>query len=198
MKVQVKYITEIPSEAVTYYVVGVGGTFNGGIKSTLEVELDLSKVGTDSFAVKTKTWGESREYADDDALTVDGKPDWYRNLRAGADVKDRATLAVLDSNLKTAFYKSVSDHGVSLYVAGGNPLLRAGPAIDGEFFLSVKEDGGDIYYQIYGSHDGFPSHEISINGTLILNHDPVALNQGPGSLAPPAEFTVSKREWIKL
>jgi len=198
MIVNVTYITEIPSEVVSYSVLGYGGTFNGGVKSTLVVESDLAKSGSDSVTVKESTWGESREYSASDALDVDGKPDWYKNLKSGAIATDSASLPVLDSNLKAAFYRSVSDHGVSLYVAGGNPLLPLAPVIDGEFFVSLKNESGDLYYQIYGKHDGFPTHRITINGNQILNHDPVALNQGPGSLGPPAEFVVSKRAWIKL
>lgn len=194
MRVVVKYVTKIPSQAVEF----LGLVFNGGVKSTIIVTVDLSKNKAESILRVKRSWGESRSYSSDDILTIDGKPSWFKDLKPGASVTARETLRVKNSNLKATFYQSVSDHGVALYVAGGNPLLLGSPDIDGEFYISLKKKEGSLAYQIYGKHDGFPDHLITIDDKVILHHDSVALNQGPASLGPPAEFIVSERVWKKL
>lgn len=190
MKVKITYTTEIPSEAVA--LPGAGSGFNGGRKSTLEVQIDLSVVGLASLNVLTRSWGTTRKYGSDDLQSVSGKPSWYKTVRPGATVLDTATLQLKSDNLSAAFFDSAdASHGVRLYVAGGNPLFVPSPEIDGEFVVSFQKQGAGWQYRVVGAHDGFPSHRIVVGGHTALDHDCVAQGQNPLSLLPPSEFRVS-------
>ncbi|WGW04216.1 hypothetical protein [Tropicibacter oceani] len=196
MNVTIRYITEIPSQAVA--LPGAGTGFNGGRKSTLEAQIDLSVNGPGSLTVLTRSWGTTREYARKDLLDVAGKPTWYKSLRPGATALNTATLQLSNDNLFAAFV-DVPDasHGVRLYVAGGNPLVVPSPEIDGEFIVSFRNHGGTWQYRVVGSHDGFPSHRIAVGANTVLDHDCVAQDQTPLSLLPPSEFAVSTG-WLGL
>lgn len=74
----------------------------------------------------------------------------------------------------------------------GNPLVSGAPGIG--YTLTIVADYTDPAapkYSISGSHDGFPAYEVYINGTRVHHYDPYATGEGPGSLGPPEEKTVS-------
>ena len=48
-----------------------------------------------------------------------------------------------------------------------------------------------------GDHDGFPCHELYINGQLIFGYDPVVAGNDPGNLFPPTDREVSTN-WIAV
>ena len=202
MIVKVLYQTRIPSEAVTF----LGSTFNGGTKSTLEVEIELDKTGADSHKVTKRTWGETHSYKNDQALSVSGKPDWYRKLAAGAEPLESKRLEVKDSNLKATWMTpGDASHGTRLFVVGANPLASAGPAIDAEFDVGFKVVSGQVLYKIFSNagllikdHDGFPDHTVSVNGSVVYNFDCVAKGQTPGSLLPPSEITIPDTDWAPV
>ncbi|WP_299703281.1 hypothetical protein [uncultured Tateyamaria sp.] len=189
MIVTIHYTTTIPSEAVATPIVGTG--YNGGRKSELEVTVDLAAIGSGALTVRTRTWGETREYKAADVVDVAGKPSWYKALVAGATPVKTARLEVKDSNL-IATWVSVAGatHAVRLFVAGGNPLISPSPDIDGEFLVAFRPDGSGWEYKLTGEHDGFPSHKIIVGPHIPLDHDCVAEGQTPASLLPPSEFSV--------
>ena len=203
MIVTVLYQTIIPSDVVTYYLAGVGGSYSGGIKSTLEVQIDLNQSGVNSHSLVTRTWPITHEYSDDDALPVSGKPDWFRSLKSGAKPTDSKALEVTDSNLNaTWFIPDGASHGTHLLVAGGNPLKPAAPAIDGEFDVGFLKEGENYFYKVFSNagvltkdHDGFPDHIIQINGAVVYKHDCVVTGNTPFSLAPPSEVTIVSEDW---
>ena len=49
----------------------------------------------------------------------------------------------------------------------------------------------------YGSHDGFPAHELYVNGTLVYSYDPVAAGNDPTNLLPPMDIDVST-SWVSV
>jgi hypothetical protein len=198
-KATIIYITSIPSQVVKFSVLGIGGSYNGGIKSTLTVEVDLAQSGPGSLKVLTRTWGMTSKYNDADALPVAGKPSWFCALKSGASAIQQGQLAPADDNLK-ATWKVPGDatHGVALFAAGGNPLLSVAPAIDGDFVLGLRMQAGKIQYRLEGEHDGFPDHVITIGGTKIYAHDCVAAGKDPSHLAPPAEVDLPSPAWKTL
>ena len=44
-----------------------------------------------------------------------------------------------------------------------------------------------MQFRVSGQHDGYPWHELYINGVLFYAHDPCATGEGFGSLGPPME-----------
>jgi hypothetical protein len=50
---------------------------------------------------------------------------------------------------------------------------------------------------VLGTHDGFPSYELYINGTRVYQHDPIPAGEGPGALFPPSDRRVSI-PWTRL
>jgi hypothetical protein len=197
MIVEIKYVTKIPSDVVKYSVLGYGGSFNGGEKSTLVVSVNLSVNGAASMSTQTRTWGPSRKYNDNDALTVSGKPDWFRSLKPGAPVLEEAKLEAEDSNLLASWAPPTgASHGVKLMVDGGNPLITLAPGINGELIVGFRNNNGHAQYIAIGDHDGFPDHRLLINGVTVHAHDCVAAGKNPGDLAPIAEdIEVSINDW---
>lgn len=68
------------------------------------------------------------------------------------------------------------------------------PGIDVDLVLEFRQsfDGetgvlGPLEFRATGSYDGYPWHELYLNGTIVFLHDPCFTAEGPFSLGPPAE-----------
>lgn len=193
---KVLFVTFIPSEVVEFF----GRAFNGGVKSTLIVNVDLAKTGSQSMQIATRTWGETKEYNVSDTAAISGKPDWFRKLVSGAKEIAHDTLVVSDSNLKCTWNPmSGASHGVEMVVEGANPLVSTlpAPAISADISVGFRKTGKDWECSIKGSHDGFPSYAVFINDDLKYTHDCVSTGQTPWSLFPPMEYDVAI-DWSKL
>ena len=141
--IEVKLKVFIPSEAVTYSVLGYGGTFNGGTKCEPAPTIDLDVGGSGSLDFPTPSWGMTRSYDNDDAEKVSGKPDWYRKLQAGAEVIEEMRLTRPEDNLNAVFVTPAgASHGVAFTVVGTNPLLSLAPAIDAEVTVALRRRKG--------------------------------------------------------
>lgn len=188
----------IPSEAVTFSILGYGGTFNGGVKCEPAATIDLSMNGESSLSFPEPAWGETRSYDDTDASAVSGKPDWYRQLNSGAAVVETKRLDRTTDNLNATFeVPTGASHGVKFFVVGANPLLSYAPAIDAEIKVGLRIINGELEVMAAGSHDGFPSYSLVVNGMEIYSHDCVAEAQDPSDLAPPMEYSVDV-DWRSL
>ena len=79
---------------------------------------------------------------------------------------------------------------VLIDVVGFNPCGHVGvPGIDAHLtihFRLVNPNGAE--FRLYGSHDGFPWHELYINGVLVYKHDPCCTQEGPWSLPGSGEW----------
>lgn len=151
-------------------------------------------------------WGESTEYATADTYHVEGQPDWWMDKVEGAQPTNRATLAVSDDNLKimtgsvgTARNVQATIENasiVSIIASGGLPLSYTAPAIDADIAIMIRPtSSGGVECKVVGEHDGFPCHELYINGVFIYGYDPVAAGSGPMSLNPPMDITAGS-DWV--
>ncbi len=66
---------------------------------------------------------------------------------------------------------------VELTGSAPNPLSKLGGIIgliDWDFSIALEtdEESGVTFWDLLGSHDGFPAYEIYINGTRIYEYDP--------------------------
>lgn len=190
-KVSVKLVVGIPSPAVLYYALGYGGTFNGGVKCSPAVEIDMDVGGSPSLNFPTPSWGATHRYRDEDTALVAGKPDWYRSLTAGAQATENGQLQRTVDNLNASFVELPdASHAVRFWVVGANPLLNA-PAIDADITVGLRHRPGGFQYRVSGAHDGFPNYSISINGLAIYEWDCVLNGETPGALAPPMDRNVN-------
>ena len=147
-------------------------------------------------------WGESIEYVYNDTVHPDGKPDWWREKRQDKFVAliDRATLDVTDGNLRiwegtesTARYEeAVREKAflLALHADGSLPLSSVAPAINADLTLLLRIKDGAVQARLAGEHDGFPAHEVYLNGRLFYGWDPVAEDSSPTSLMPPMDVEV--------
>jgi hypothetical protein len=179
--VSIKLTVGIPSEAV-YFSFIIGGTFNGGVKCGPSATLDLEKPGPDSLKVAALSWGTTHRYADADALTIAGQPDWFRRLKTGAQPSATATLERTAENLSVSFATLPgATHAVEILVKGGNPLLTGSPAIDAQLTVGLRKTSGAIEYCVVGEHDGFPNYNLQLNSKSVYAWD--ALQHGETPLA---------------
>ncbi|WP_182466638.1 N-acetylmuramoyl-L-alanine amidase [Sphingomonas gilva] len=181
-----------------------GGTSRGEITATLTLGADG---GISDLRTVDRHWGESKAYDSTYTYHVAGKPDWWVDKHAGHTPSRHATLAADDDNLK--IYRGASGTTrnilamtsqsavVSIYLSGSLPLVSPSPAIDADIAIYLKRGANGIEAMVVGDHDGFPCHELYINGQLIFGYDPVAAGNGPTSLLPPTDREVSTG-WIAV
>lgn len=179
--IALKLTIGIPSQAVYY----IAYTFSGGMKCSPSPTVDLDKSGAGSLTVPALVWSTTHEYENADASTVDGKPDWFRSLRAGARPTQSATLQRNAENLDVQFVQLAgATHAVKFYANGGNPLLPpATPDIDATITVGLRKVVGGIEFSVAGTHDGFPNYVLQINGKPVYEWDAVAKGKTPGDLA---------------
>jgi len=189
--VTVRLTVGIPSPAVLYKVLGYGGAFSGGTKCNPVVTIDLDKAGAGSMAFPTPAWSTTHGYKEEDAVAVAGKPDWFRNLRAGAAVQASRALERTVDNLNAKFVAvDGGTHGVQFTVVGANPLLLVAPAIDADITVGLRRQGGVLQFRVVGGHDGFPNYTLQVNDKTVHAWDCVARNQTPFALSPPMDQSV--------
>jgi N-acetyl-anhydromuramyl-L-alanine amidase AmpD len=180
------------------------GTSRAEITATLTLNADGSM--TDLRTVD-RHWGESKAYDSSYTYHVEGRPDWWKDKQAGLEPSRRGTLAVSDDNLRIApgasgLQRSIlattsNSVVVSIHMAGALPLISPSPDIDADIAIYLKPGPTGVQAMVVGDHDGFPCHELYINGQAIHTYDPVAAGNSPSSLLPPTdqEFSTS---WIDL
>ena len=86
-------------EAVTHSFLGLGlgeKTYSAGEKAVLTGSFT---VATRKWIDKQMLWRETKEYANDSALQIPGRPAWRRALKAGSVPISQATLARTADNL---------------------------------------------------------------------------------------------------
>jgi hypothetical protein len=195
--VKIEYRTFIPSAAVAGGIPGVTRFFNGGNKGVLNCVVDLDGAGATSLSISLAEWHETIEYATGSTEQVAGKPDWFHKVKASPTIVDRKTLVRTASNLDARWsVPSGATHGVLLFKEGTNPLVLPSapaftPAINAEIVIGLRLNGSVIEYMIKGSFDGFPAHEIKLNGNTVWSHDPISSGDDPLSLFPPMDESVA-------
>lgn len=73
------------------------------------------------------------------------------------------------------------------------------PGIDIDLNILFRQrcvDGAlqPLEYKANGSYDGYPWHELYLNGVLVFSHDPCLTGEGPMSMFPPAEHRFEANE----
>jgi hypothetical protein len=202
LSVDVKYRMFIPSPLIdspTAVYGGDGRSFaydSGSSRGEIQATVRLTPGGgIDGIDIIDRHWGESTEYATSDSYHPDGKPDWWLE-KVNPDVQPtaRQTLQVSDSNLNitaggstTANIAAMAEQAslVTISAAGALPLSMVAPDIDATVAVFLRVNGGSVEARAYGSHDGFPCHELYVNGQRIYSYDPVAAGNGPTNLMPP-------------
>lgn len=179
------------------------GTSRAEIHTTVEFGTDHA---IPSLNIQNIGFGQTEEWATSDTQTVTGQPGWWRTVNAGASPTGTATLQRTTSNLNVnGSYNfqtglptgTPSDVQLFLMVNGANPLASTAPAIDANLILKMKVFNGRLWFNLEGSHDGFPAYELYIDECRVFEHDPAAENQSPWSLFPPSEYTPSL-EWQEV
>lgn len=106
-------------------------------------------------------------------------------------------------NKLDVIHNRVSDNEVTVRfdVVGFNPCEISAPAIDAHFKIHFRQvcsagNTGSIEFKIAdgGLHDGFPWHELYLNGHLVYKHDPCCTGEGPGSLFGPGEWVYTEED----
>jgi len=205
--VEVKYRMFIPSPAIDspFTVYGgdgrsfgyAGGTSRGEITANVRMTSGGGIAGVD---IVDAHWGESTAYATGDTYHPDGKPDWWREKVDGAQPTERATCPRTTDNLNvtvgapgtTRNIQAMAEQAsiVTINASGSLPLSSIAPAIDADMSVMLRLAGGGVEAKAVGSHDGFPAHELYVNGTRIYAYDPVAAGSSPTALAPPMDVDV--------
>ncbi|MBW8851355.1 MAG: N-acetylmuramoyl-L-alanine amidase [Xanthomonadales bacterium] len=174
-----------------------GGTSRAEIQARLHFGSDGQPARLET--VGTPHWGESTEYDVSDTEAVPGKPDWYRNKKAGAHPIDRATLARTADNLyarlggdSTNGIISMAEHSLvtTFHVEGGLPLVTLAPDIDANLYVHVRIAGDRVQARVVGGHDAFPAYEVYANGTLLYSYNPLDHDASPTGLLGPGVFDV--------
>lgn len=214
LSVEVKYRMFIPSPAIdapttVYGGDGRGFSYDQGTSRgeiTAQVQLSAGG-GVESISVQDRHWGESTAYATADTSHPDGKPDWWLEKTPGAQPTDRATLPADDDNLSirvgsgsltrniTATAEPASI--VTIEAVGALPLAVTAPAIDADMSVLLRIANGSVEARVLGSHDGFPCHELYVNGQQLYAYDPIAAGNDPTALFPPMDIDADTA-WTKV
>lgn len=105
---------------------------------------------------------------------------------------DKGTAAKTEVTIQPTTWHSSRKISALFVCNASNPLVNLAPGIG--YTVTITADyttPSTPKYSISGTHDGFPAYEIYINGTRVYQHDPMATGDGPGSLFPPEEYTIS-------
>ena len=209
----VRYRCFIPSPLIdspfTVYG-GDGRSFseNGGTsRGDLHARVTLAQsAAIENISIIDRHWGESTEYRTEDSYHVEGKPDWWLGKVEGAQPTKWDTLQATDDNLNITAGSTGSARNVqaamenasifSITAVGSLPLSMVAPAIDADIAILVRRSAnGGIECKVVGEHDGFPCHELYVNGVQVYTYDPVAAGEGPTALKPTMDITAST-DWI--
>jgi hypothetical protein len=110
-----------------------------------------------------------------------------------------------NGNLLEATVTRVNQNEIKVLInaTGANACASVAAAIDFNGTLFIRQtcaDGELGPLEVKGSfqYDGFPWHEVYIDGIQLFVHDPCITEEGPFSLFPPAEHTFSIEEWREI
>ena len=119
--------------------------------------------------------------------------DWCLKASATAECIETA-VAGQNGNILSIQHSRVSETEVKVQInlVGQNPCAADivgpdAPPIDAHLTLHFRQlctDGTlqTMEFRLYGTHDGFPWHELYINGTAVYTHDPCCTHEDPDSL----------------
>ncbi len=181
-----------------------GGTSRGEITVRVRMTPGGGVAGVDLL---NRHWGQSTEYRTADSHAVAGKPSWWLEANSGANPIREATLPASDDNLRvyvgapgtvrsiTAMAERASI--VTIDASGGLPLSLVSPNIDAVMTLFIRLSGDGVEVRVDGEHDGFPCHELYVNGQRIYSYDPVAAGSSPTALMPPMDVT-ARTDWVSV
>ena len=207
--VEIKYRAFIPSPAISgpyfdnFHGDGRGFSYSGGTsRGEVTFLVDVGPGGAVSnLRYSDRHWSPTSQYSSSDTYAVAGKPSWWLGLNAGATPNNTATCPTSDDTLRayiggtgtTANVLAMAERAsiVSVTIAGSNPLLTGSPDIDADVSILLRRtSSGGIEAKAFGSHDGFPAHEIYVNGNSLYTYDPEAADNGPSALLPPEDISV--------
>ena len=181
-----------------------GGTSRGEIRAIVHL---ASNGAIESVNIKDRHWTASTAYDSDDTFHVSGKPSWWLDKREGARVKEREGVRATDDNLnivrgasgRRAVRATVDPniYPVTIRAAANNALVTVSPDIDVDVTVFFRNHNGLIQAQVDGYHDGFPAHELYVNGEPLYRYDPVAADNGPGSLFGTSD-TEASSDWVTV
>jgi hypothetical protein len=123
--------------------------------------------------------GESRSYAPD-ALD-DGRIDSADDDAVLGDchlLHEQGTASTSSMHI-TVTPVSAQVVRVRLHGGASNPLVFGAPNIDWDLTLTIDASSSPTRWTLTGAHDGFPAHEVYVNGKTLYTYDP-----GP----PPYSF----------
>ncbi|WP_199857819.1 N-acetylmuramoyl-L-alanine amidase [Erythrobacter sp. EC-HK427] len=147
-------------------------------------------------------WEPSTAYDRDETEAVSGKPDWWKQKKhSGVRPTSSRGLTVSDSNMRiyrgapgtfrSVFSMTSNSSPVTMMASGNNVLVPGSPNIDADVTIYFRRNAnGQVEVKAMGDHDGFPAHEIYVNGQRIHHYDPVAHGGTPNSLFPPSDRDV--------
>lgn len=188
------------------FYAGDGRWFGGGGTSrssqTTAITLDPGNT-TGQVGTPSQGFGTTRGYDDDPEFSdvfqcefcspdFADYDDWC--LAAGATPGCTATaVAGVGGNvlsIQPPLRVSSTQVQVQFDLVGYNPCATAVPAIDAHFSVAVRQVCDDLNvnvlkppeFMVVGSHDGFPWHELYINGFRVYAHDPCCTQEDPTSL----------------
>jgi hypothetical protein len=180
------------------------GTSRGQVHATVHLS---PGGGIKDIDVIDSAWAGTTKYNPDDAIAVAGKPDWWRDKKAGA--RPIESMAHPDGDV-LKIYRGVSggtqrsieamaDNAsiLTMEAVGANPLQLGAPAIDSDISILLRINGDQVQAKVIGQHDGFPAHEVYVNRTLIYSYDPVAASNGPEALSPPMDID-ARTDWVNV
>ena len=207
--IEIKYRAFIPSPALSgpffdnYHGDGRGFSYSGGTsRGELTCQVDMSPGGgLSNLRYAHRGWSPSHSYSSSDTSAVAGKPIWWLDLAAGAVPTGTASCATNDDTLRafiggsgtTVNVLAVAENAslVTIWMAGNNPLIPGSPDIDATVAVLLRRTStGGIEAKAYGSHDGFPAHELYVNQQQLYTYDPVAAGNGPSNLIAPEDINV--------
>lgn len=215
--VEIKYRAFIPSPAIkgppllpNYHGDGRSFSYSGGTsRGEITFTVDMAPSGAlSNLRITDRHWSPTHSYDSADTPAVEGKPDWWLGLNAGAVATDTGHCPLSDDTLRASFGAPGSTRAiqatieraqlVSLYMSGNNPLVPGSPAIDADITVMLRRSAsGGIEAKAVGSHDGFPAHELYVNRQRLIAYDPVTAGNGPSALLPPADQDVDTR-WTNV
>jgi hypothetical protein len=130
-------------------------------------------------------FGETFRYAISECFRVEGKPFWWGGLYNENNFEARAIVERTEDNLKISINNARSLFSPSNYIGkitlmanAGDPLispeLSVAPInVDVAIDVFWEKEKNRIRFDVTANYDGFPCHELYINKTLVLFHDPL-------------------------
>ena len=184
----------------------------GTSRADITALVDVASNGVlSNLRIVSRQWGESKAYDSTYTYHVEGKPEWWVDRHAGLEPSRHGTLGATNDNLnaevgfgsgiigiaREAMALNERASGVTITVEGALPLVSPSPDIDANVTVLIRPGATGLELRAVGSHDGFPAHELYVNGVAVHTYDPVAAGKGPNSLLGSSDTDVNS-SWIPL